>query len=325
MKPILKNNRGVALIITILMIAIIVVLTLQFNSSMRHELYGAVSSRDNILLGYIAKSGYNLAITILKEDDPAGDSFQDDWALLEEGSTLSEGLFDGGKFQVKITDLSGRIQINSLIKQDGTYNEDQKGIILRLLTSEPFELEAEDAEDLVDNIKDWIDPDDEPTRFGAEESFYQSLDSPYPCANSRLRSINEMLYIRGITRNLLYGTKDAPGLKEFLTVFGDPGGKININTADRNILMAISEEMDGDMADEIIAYRKDEDNDLTNPLWYKDALGTNEEIIKPAFISIKSSFFEILSTGVKDTAVKELKAVVKREGGDFATLSWEII
>ncbi len=325
MRPILKNNRGVALIITILMIAIIVVLTLQFNSSMRHELYGAVSSRDNILLGYIAKSGYNLAITILKEDDPASDSFQDDWALLEEGSALSEGLFDGGRFQVKITDLSGRIQINSLIKQDGTYNEDQKGIILRLLTSEPFELEAEDAEDLIDNIKDWIDPDDEPTRFGAEESFYQSLDSPYPCVNSRLRSINEMLYIRGITRNLLYGTKDAPGLKEFLTVFGDPGGKININTADRNILMAISEEMDGDMADEIIAYRKDEDNDLTNPLWYKDALGTNEEIIKPAFISIKSSFFEILSTGVKDTAVKELKAVVKREGGDFATLSWEII
>jgi general secretion pathway protein K len=95
MKTGLKNNRGVALIITILMMAIIVMLTLQFNSSMRHELYSAVSSRDNILLGYIAKSGYNLAITILKEDNHACDSFQDDWALLEEGSALSEALFDG--------------------------------------------------------------------------------------------------------------------------------------------------------------------------------------------------------------------------------------
>jgi general secretion pathway protein K len=154
MKTSLTNNRGVALIITILMMAIIVVLTLHFNSSMRHELYGAVSSRDNILLGYIAKSGYNLAITLLKEDDPASDSFQDDWALLEGGSALSEALFDGGRFQVKISDLSGRLQINSLVKQDGTYDEDQKDILLRLLISEPFELEPEEAEDIVDNIKD---------------------------------------------------------------------------------------------------------------------------------------------------------------------------
>jgi general secretion pathway protein K len=325
MKSILKNNRGVALIITILMMAIIVVLTLQFNSSMRHELYGAVSSRDNVLLGYIAKSGYNLALTLLKEDDPASDSFQDDWARLEEGSALSEGLFDAGRFKVKITDLSGRIQINSLVKQDGTYNEDQKGILLRLLTYEPFELEAEEAEDILDNIKDWIDPDDEPTRFGAEDSFYQSLDSPYPCANSRLRSINEMLYIKGITRKLLFGTRETPGLKDFITVFGDTGGRININTADRNILLAISEEIDPEMADEIIAYRADEDNDLTNALWYKEALGIDKEIIKPALITIKSSYFEILSTGVRDTAVKELKVVVKRAEGDFSTLSWEII
>lgn len=325
MKTTLKNNRGVALIITILMMAIIVVLTLQFNSSMRHELYGAVSSRDNILLGYIAKSGYNLALTLLKEDDPSSDSFQDDWAMLEEGSALSEGLFDGGRFQVKISDLSGRIQINSLVKQDGTYNEDQRDILLRLLISEPFELEEEEAEDLVDNIKDWIDADGEPTRFGAEDLYYQSLENPYPCANSPLRSINEMINIRGITRNLLFGTREAPGLKEFITVFGDPGGRININTADRRILLAISEEMDLDMVDEIIAYRNNEDNDLISDLWYKDALGTDEEIIKPALITIRSSYFEILSTGIRDRAVKELKAVVKRAQGDFITMSWEII
>ncbi|NLD36354.1 MAG: type II secretion system minor pseudopilin GspK [Desulfatiglans sp.] len=325
MKTSLTNNRGVALIITILMMAIIVVLTLHFNSSMRHELYGAVSSRDNILLGYIAKSGYNLAITLLKEDDPASDSFQDDWALLEGGSALSEALFDGGRFQVKISDLSGRLQINSLVKQDGTYDEDQKDILLRLLISEPFELEPEEAEDIVDNIKDWIDRDDEPTRFGAEASYYQSLEKPYPCANSPLRSISEMIYIRGITGKLLFGTRETPGLKEFITVFGDPGGRININTANRHILLALSEEMDTVMVDEIITYRNNEDNDLTNPNWYKEALGADEDIIKPALITIKSSYFEILSTGIRDRALKELKAVVKRAQGDFTTLLWEVI
>ena len=128
MKTILTNNRGVALIITILMISIIVVLTLEFNSSMRHEFQGAVNSRDNIMLGYIAKSGYNFALVVLREDDPNSDSLNDDWALLKGASSLSGGLFESGRFQVEITDLSGKIPINDLVKQDGTYNNDQKGI-----------------------------------------------------------------------------------------------------------------------------------------------------------------------------------------------------
>jgi type II secretory pathway component PulK len=134
-----------------------------------------------------------------------------------------------------------------------------------------------------------------------------------------------MIYIKGITRKLLFGTKDIPGLMDFITVFGDTGGRININTADKRILLALSEEIDSEMADEIISYRSDEDSDLTDALWYKKALGIDNDIIKPALIAIKSSYFEILSTGVRDTAVKELKVVVKRVEGGFLTLSWEIL
>ena len=79
------------------------------------------------------------------------------------------------------------------------------------------------------------------------------------------------------------------------------------------------------MVDEILQYREDEKNDLNNVLWYKDALGTSEDIIKPSLLTIKSSYFEILSRGLKDTAVKELKAVVRRALGKFSTLSYEII
>ncbi len=325
MKSILVNNRGVALIITILMISIIVVLTLEFNSSMRQELHGAVNARDNIMLGYIAKSGYNLALAVLREDDRGSDSLQDDWAHLKEASSLSEGLFDSGMFQLEVTDLSGRIQINSLVKQDGTYNDDQKQILMRLLTSAPFKLEDGEAEDILDNIKDWIDKDDEPTKFGAENSYYQSLDNPYPCGNGPLKSISEMLYIKGITKKLFFGTEETPGLKDFLTVYGDGSGKININTADRNILTVLSDRLDGDMVDEILAYRNDKDNDLNNVNWYKDALGTNEDIMKSSLLTINSSYFQIDSRGIRDTAVKELKAVVKRTNDGFSTLSWEII
>ena len=324
MKAILTNNRGIALIITILMISIIVVLTLQFNSSMRNELHGAVNSRDSIMLGYIAKSGYNLALALLREDDSGSDSLNDNWALLKGNSSLSGSLFESGRFLAEITDLSGRIQINSLIKQDNTYDEDQKKMLLRLLTSSLFGLEEEDAEDILDNIKDWIDSDDEPTRFGAENSYYQSLDNPYPCRNGKLGSIDEMIQIKGITKELLFGTGATPGLKDFLTVYGDGSGKININTADKNILMVLSDDLDQEMIDEIIKYRANEDNNLGNALWYKEALGTNEDIIPASLLTTKSSYFEIISRGLIDTSVKELKAVVKRAGNNFSTLSYEI-
>lgn len=325
MKAILTNNRGVALIITILMIAIIVVLTLEFNSSMRHELHGAYNARDNIMLGYIAKSGYNLALAVLREDDPSSDSLNDDWALLKGASFLSVDLFDEGRFLVDIKDLSGKIQINQLINQDGTYNEDQKGILMRFLTSDIYEMEEEEAEDLLDNIKDWIDSDDESTGFGSENSYYQSLDNPYPCRNGKLRSIYEMTQIAGVTKELFFGTEDTPGLKEYLTVYGDGSGKININTVDRDILMVLSDDLDIEMADEILEYRADEENSLGTPLWYKAALGTGEDVIKPSLLTVKSTYFEILSTGLKDTAAKELRVIVKRAGGRFLTLSYEII
>jgi len=325
MKAILSNNRGVALLITILMISIIVVLTLQFNSSMRREFYGAVNARDNIMLGYIAKSGCNLALAILREDDSNSDSLNDDWALVGGFSSLSETLFETGTFHVVINDLSGKIQINALINQDGTYNEDQKDLMMRLLNSGLFELEEEEAEDILDNIKDWIDRDDEPTRFGSENSYYQTLENPYSCRNGKLRSIYEMRQIKGVTKELFFGTDETAGLKDFLTVYGDGTGKININTADRNIIMVLSDDLDEEMIDEIMQYRSDEENDLSNVLWYKIALGTNENIIKQSLLTVKSSYFEIFSRGIRGSAAKELKTVVNRVNNKFSTLSYEII
>ncbi|MBN2418073.1 MAG: general secretion pathway protein GspK, partial [Deltaproteobacteria bacterium] len=268
----------------------------------------------------------NLALALLREDDSRSDSLQDDWAHLGEFSILSEELFEpGSRFQVVIKDLSGKIQINELVKQDGSYNEDQKTILMRLLTSDLFNLEEEDAEDILDNIKDWIDKDDDPTRFGSESTYYQSLDTPYSCRNGKLRSVFEMTQIKGVTKELFFGTKETSGLKNYITVYGDGSGKININTADRDIIRVLSDDIEEEMIDEILQFREDEDNDLSNVLWYKVALETGEEIIPPSLLTVKSSYFEILSTGIKDTAVKELKAVIKRTNNNLSTVSYEII
>ncbi|MBL8827554.1 MAG: general secretion pathway protein GspK, partial [Planctomycetaceae bacterium] len=58
---------------------------------------------------------------------------------------------------------------------------------------------------IADSILDWIDADDEPRPFGAETSYYSSLPQPYRAANGRLESLDDLLLVRGVTKQLLHG------------------------------------------------------------------------------------------------------------------------
>ena len=315
------NNRGVALIIAVSIIGIIVILTLQFKKSMMSELYAATNLNDGIMLEYVARSGFNCALAVLHEDGKDTDSLLDTWADFKEYSAYSAELFENGLFFVEITDLTGKIQINSLINQDGNYNSKQKELLIRLLTSEEFDMDIDEAEDITDAIKDWIDKDDEVTRFGAEDSYYQSLESPYPCRNRSLESLDDLLLIKGISRDLYYGTDGDPGISAYLTVRGK--GQVNINTTDPEVLKILSDDMDQQMVEEIISYRLDEDNDLNSSTWYKDALGTNEDIIDPGLITTRSRYFEITSTAFKDHISRGIRAEIMRDAGTIIVLSWK--
>ncbi len=54
-------------------------------------------------------------------------------------------------------------------------------------------------------IFDWIDEDDEQRAAGAENEYYQSLAPPYECKNAKLETLDELLLIRDITPQLLFG------------------------------------------------------------------------------------------------------------------------
>lgn len=54
-------------------------------------------------------------------------------------------------------------------------------------------------------IFDWIDEDDEQRTYGAENEYYQSLSPPYECKNAKIETLDELLLIRGITPQILFG------------------------------------------------------------------------------------------------------------------------
>ena len=310
-----------ALILTILIVSLIVTVTLQFNTAMRSDLYEAVNLRDGIELACIARSGFNYACAALSGDDPGVDSRLDDWADSELLSSNASSMFEEGRLKIRIIDHSGKISINSLVDQSGNYDPKQKDLLTRFLSLEEFDLDAETVGNLIDAIKDWIDPDNEVTRFGAENSYYQTLDTPYGCKNGLLDSLRELLLVKGISEEIFVGTKEKPGISDYLTIYTT--GEININTAEPLVLRALSNQLDQELAAAMVAYREDEDNDLKDAKWYKNVPGMSD-INLGDLARTASTHFEIEAEGLKDTMTKRVKGAVERRDDVLRVLSWKM-
>ena len=61
------------------------------------------------------------------------------------------------------------------------------------------------TEDVADAILDWLDPDDEPRELGCEVEYYSGLSPPYAAKNGPVDTVEELLLVRGVTPQLLFG------------------------------------------------------------------------------------------------------------------------
>jgi general secretion pathway protein K len=320
---IVLNNRGVALIVVILMVSVIIALTVEFNRSTRDELYGTANLSDGIRLYYIAKSAFYGAEALLSEDQNNYDALTENWARLELLSAQSESFFRKGSFQVLIEDEAGKIPINRLITGNA-YNAPVKDLLIRLLSLPEFKLESGRVVEIVDAIKDWLDKDDEVTGLGAESSYYRGLATPYVSKNGFLDCIDDLLMVRGVTRELFYGTKDTPALRQCLTVYGE--GAININTAPKQVLRALSPDLSVENAARMDVYRRTEGNDLSDVNWYRKIAGLQGINMSYSLLTVKSSYFTIISTGMLGKMKQTVTGSVRRgqERGSAELLSWNV-
>lgn len=309
----MTNQRGVALIVVILIVSVIVALTIRMNRDMRSEVYEAANLSDQIRLNYVSKSGIYAAQALLLADKNDFDALSEDWANTEMLSLKSEEFFDNASFKLLIEDEGGKIPLHHLVAGNA-YNVPVRDMTLRLLTGPYFRLEQETAEELVDSLKDWMDADSETTGRGSEAN---AKNSPFDC-------IDELLMIKGVSRELFYGSERFFGLANCLRVSGDV--KINMNTAPKPVLRALSDKMTAEAVDGIDKYRRDEKNPVSNPGWYSnvpEAAGMN---IPAGSISVKSDTFRIRADAMQGRMTRRIVAVINRNTSTkkITTLSWRV-
>jgi len=85
------------------------------------------------------------------------------------------------------------------------------------------------TEDVADSIIDWRDADDTPRTNGAENDYYPNLTDPYTTKDSNFETVEELLMVRNVTREMLYGDGTAPPLGQASSMFQSSTGTLDVD------------------------------------------------------------------------------------------------
>jgi len=186
-----KQQRGVALITAVLMVALATVLAIEIG-------FKAYLSQRRALTLFALDQSYQVALgaealaadTLMKDNDEKTTNFTQRWA-----TPIRNLPIDGGELTGGIEDLAGRFNLNHLAEPANTADpaqvEKQKKYIAqfkRILQMAQIE------ETWADKIVDWIDADTTPTfPDGGEDDLYTTQTPPYQAANRRITRVSELL------------------------------------------------------------------------------------------------------------------------------------
>ncbi len=223
-------------------------------------------------------------------------------------------------YQFNVADESAKISLN-------TATAEQLLALSSLLTH-----------DVADAIVDWRSPASQASTDGAESAYYNSLPEPYDCKNSEYETVEELLLVKGLTPDLLYGydrnrngviddaeratgglsaafssaPSDSRGLFSYLTVYssgvvqgGSPPqsprmahGLVNVNTAPQQVLRAMG--ISQPAADMVIARR------AAAPI-----TPAQVRALGPAFTTISSQFSaDIVAASGDGRAFRRVRIVI---------------
>ena len=257
------RQQGTVLVIALLVVAIIVGLATSFSARFNLTIKRTENRLFNAQLQqywYAIENASMKGLLDDKDDDinnghQVFDHLGEDWSSKDNLESIrqliqielkDEALLN----KLDVVDAQARINLNRLATRPPKYNtnmpfpqrytEEQKRLIRLLQTrSDPNGaslVTADEAEQLVDAVIDWLDDDSTPQgNGGAEDGYYLSKDPAYRAANQPFTSVTELLMIRGFDERPELYREIAP-----LLIALPAGEALNINTADARIVRTVN-------------------------------------------------------------------------------------
>ncbi|HTX21789.1 MAG TPA: general secretion pathway protein GspK [Candidatus Aquilonibacter sp.] len=347
-------RAGIALVVVMVAIFVLASMAAIFSYSMKVETKLAANGNADEQLLWLGRSGVEYARWILAQEASIAsepyDSLNQIWAGGPGGPgetnsvlaniSLNNYPVGNGTVSLKIIDLERFANINT-----ATAPELQQALTL-------MGADADSISVVSDSILDWVQPGDSPRIAGAKNDYYQGLNPPYYCKEAPMDDLSELMLVKGVTPAMYdpetFGNASSPfhhqlgfggtpdeqpdypfGLKDLFTAISS--GRININTADTNVLQLIPG-VDGAAAAAIVQQRAGpdgvdgtEDDTPFQNINQLTTAGVSPQVIQQAarYCTVRSSTFEVQVTARLGDYTREYDAILFRNSGtDIQILSF---
>lgn len=322
-----KSQQGLALVMVLFVISICIILATEISGLQSYQIHRAKNVFQRQQAFWYAMGSEHFAKTLLQQvakNDKGVFNLEQPWAIEGMSFPVDNGLIEG-----RIVDMYSCFNLNGLYKPDATDEEIEyrKSAFVRYLESLDIESEVS-AEDLTDNLYDWLDEDDYPTSaVGYDGDMYGTLDFPYLTGNSPLAHENELRVIYGFTPSVMAQLE-----QRFCVIPNNHELTLNVNTVKQEkpeLLMALFN-ISRSEAQNIIAERPNDGYRDMGDFWESPKVATNKEMnkIEKSHFTVKSKFFKLITHAHYNdmkfalTSVIQLKdnrtsVIARRFGGEI--------
>jgi general secretion pathway protein K len=304
----LRQESGMVLLVVLLVVTLLASLLSEFAFSVLVDMRLAETYRDSTRGYYLARGGVTVGrmFLLLDKESNGYDAPNDPSELWAQG--LSNYPVGDGYLSIQVEDLCGKLNLN-LLFVNGNIESFNKARFIALCD----ELGLVNGIELADALIDWLDSNEDPGQYGAESSYYQSLDHPYPAKNAPIDTLEELSLIMG------FDGETMKKLVPHVTLFGN--GDLNVNTASRELLTAVFVAQQMNIADaesaagSILAKREEGPitSDILSQLATLGSFATNKGLGHG--LDVKSTALQITSDAEVNDGRRTFTAVVDHKGG----------
>ena len=296
------RNHGVALVSVLLIVA--VVSALAYHLMTHHALTLAASRQlfEQAQLREYALGGEIFARQMLYEDWEQESSRSIDTFLEKWSKPFNPPQIEDGEVEVRVTDLAGRFNLNSVVGGGGLENHARLKRLYRALNIDSS---------LADRWLDWIDDDSEVTGLGLEDGDYLLYDVPYRTANQPAAHLSEVALAAGLSR------EEFERLRSHVTVLPPLRLGVNVNTATSSVLESLGPNFGPSEAQSLVQSER-EYEDIESFTADYAALGDSAGVL-----AVRSDYFEISVRVERFESRVVLTTVVYRDpsSGQLSVLS----
>lgn len=246
-----SQQQGAALIIVLFIVAVTSILATEMGARLQLQTQRIINLKDNnqaYWYGVGAEAYAKLTIGQLYQLDDGIIHAQQPWV---DPIALP---IDGGIIDAQLADGQTCFNLNSLLSQNESSSQAAKQrpeaqALQRLLTL--LAIDNFTAETIVDSLLDFIDADDQPQPFGAEDNSYLAKPFPHLASNQPLQDISQLRLVNGITPQILQT------IAPYVCVLPEQKLRVNVNslTEEQAILLAALVNIQQDAAARIISQR----------------------------------------------------------------------